>query len=206
MKRSLHHCWRKVKVKNRTHGNQTIWIFVKYSVIPSNTRVWMGSVWLFLQSISNIKQPQLFLWWSSPWKRVLLLTAVWARTQEWSMLIKWEGFSTTAFSFLPAELWFLSHHHNQELWSWLIARQICPAWSGCLGSLPGRYLKCLVFSQGNGTIKMRASTEIFAFNPLVSAADDEGRPVVLGLVRGSQQSSHANPPHHVPTKRPRKTY
>lgn len=44
-----------------------------------------------------------------------------------------------------------------------------------------------------------------ALTQLVSTADDQGGPVVSRLVRGSQQSAHANPPHHVPTKRSWKT-
>lgn len=44
-----------------------------------------------------------------------------------------------------------------------------------------------------------------ALTQLASTADDQGRPVVFRLARGSQQSSHANPPHHVPAERPRET-
>lgn len=36
----------------------------------------------------------------------------------------------------------------------------------------------------------------------VSAADDQGGPVVLGLVGRPEQPAHADPPHHVPAARP----
>lgn len=45
----------------------------------------------------------------------------------------------------------------------------------------------------------------YVITQLLSVADDQRGPVVLGLVGGSKQSAHADPPHHVPTKRPRET-
>lgn len=45
----------------------------------------------------------------------------------------------------------------------------------------------------------------FKQTAVVSVADDQGGPVVLRLVRGSKQSSHTDPSHHVPAKRSRET-